>query len=533
VRALAAVLLAASTGAAQGAAVPVFAGGRLQGEVADEDAGARGLTLLDLSDDWTPAPFTEAIPYSQVLVALANEMMGAGDLFRHAREDRYYELFGVFPSLGVARVRLADAPRHACHDDIDDAALAAASLPLRAADTAAVTVLQSHLACDGLLPSAGVDGRFGPRTAAALAAFRLRHMIPTGGRLDEETRAALLAGSRELDFRDLLRVLRERVVSATGLIEDGSAAGVWGQVVGRDLDAAALRDRDGWPDLERAAPDLISPATDAAARALGWTSPEGALAFFQREADAGGERVAVALPPPPPYHVAGLALRAEIDRGDVWRRYVHRDRKAARRPCLIVRAETPDGELALVRWPTTIGGWQKEKLASGAVAMRYKPSPTGDFAWRDVVVAPAWFAPPTTPDSELVRRAAGGWELREDVFGPGYRSAYGLVMLMHSRREGKGWEDTGVRTHGSVSYRTIQGGHSHGCHRLFNHLALRLAAFVLSHRPHAAVGEIRDTYERRIFRGGRVLRLRRESRGYGFRLDDPIPVRVLAGTPRD
>ena len=52
-----------------------------------------------------------------------------------------------------------------------------------------------------------------------------------------DTRAVLLGDSREHDFRLLLRVLRERIVDATGLLEDGSAVGVQGQVQGRVLDS--------------------------------------------------------------------------------------------------------------------------------------------------------------------------------------------------------------------------------------------------------------------------------------------------------
>ena len=86
--------------------------------------------------------------------------------------------------------------------------------------------------------------------------------------------------------------------------------------------------------------------------------------------------------------------------------------------------------------------------------------------------------------------------------------------------------DTGERTHGTVNYRSIRGGHSHGCHRLYNHLALRLGQFVLHHRPHVVLGEIADRYERRIVVAGRARRLHRESRGHAYRLDEPVPVTV-------
>ena len=107
----------------------------------------------------------------------------------------------------------------------------------------------------------------------------------------------LLADSRELDFRALLRALRERVVDATGLLEDGSALGVAGEVQGRTLDSAEFRpvplpaSKSPAPPAEPAAaaaasapakitgaPDSISAATQAASQALGWTSPDAVLA---------------------------------------------------------------------------------------------------------------------------------------------------------------------------------------------------------------------------------------------------------------
>jgi hypothetical protein len=65
-------------------------------------------------------------------------------------------------------------------------------------------------------------------------------------------------------------------VDATGLIEDGSVRAEWGTVVGRVLDPHPFRDSAGHPPLENGAPDRISAATDAAARALGWVDPESA-----------------------------------------------------------------------------------------------------------------------------------------------------------------------------------------------------------------------------------------------------------------
>ena len=76
--------------------------------------------------------------------------------------------------------------------------------------------------------------------------------------------------SRELDFRLALRILRERVVDATGLVEDGTAGAGPQPILGRWLDPAAMRGaRGNERPLANAAPDLIGAATEAAARQLG------------------------------------------------------------------------------------------------------------------------------------------------------------------------------------------------------------------------------------------------------------------------
>ena len=337
-------------------------------------------------------------------------------------------------------------------------------------------------------------GTFDGATQEALRVYQRRHMLPSAGVLDLETRDTLLADSRELDFRTLLRALRERVVDASGLVEDGSALNAWEPILGRFIDSSEYRRVLRSTPLERGAGDLISRATEAAARALGWTSPEAASRAL---ATMPLGRVAVRLPPVPAYHAKPVRLRAEIDRGDVWTSYPFdaegrpRPSPVKNRPTFTLFVETDAGEIPLVRWPTTIGAWKAEKLDDDGEALRYKASPVGRWYWRDLVAAPAWFPPPTTPDRELMRRGPDGrWVPDEAGVGPGYRSAYGLVALFHHRAiatSGGGIEyaDIEIRTHGSANYRSILRGSSHGCHRLFNHLAIRLGNFVLaSDRAH-------------------------------------------------
>jgi hypothetical protein len=521
-------LLAALVSATDCTPVPLYRSGQAAAIVCAESPHG-GTVVLDLGDDWAPRLFSETPEQPQThrsyFLALANERPGTTREWDTARRDRYYELFGIFPSIGVIRNRISDEARHACHAAVD-------SSPL--------TAVRDHLRCEGLItdpvparPGSGVE-----RTA--LAIYQRRHMIPAGGRLDDETRTALATDSRELDFRTLLRALRERVVDATGLIEDGSAANAWEPVLGRHLEPGEYRTILRATPLARGAPDLIARATETAAVALGWTSPEAAEHSLQQGIPA---RIAIRWQPPA-YHQSVMQLRAEIDRGDVWAEppidASGRPRRSPvrRRPTLALYAVTVDGEIPLVRWPTTIGGWQPEKLADGSVTMEYKPSPVGRRHWRDLLATPAWFPPPSTPDRELVRRSGNGtWTTDDDAVGPGYRSAYGLMALLHHRAsevpaassDATGFIDAQIRSHGSGNYRSILRGSSHGCHRLFNHLAIRLGSFLLAHHQHVRHGEIRESYARRISWKGRSLVLRARTRGYRYELTPPVPVDVLPG----
>jgi hypothetical protein len=235
-----------------------------------------------------------------------------------------------------------------------------------------------------------------------------------------------------------------------------------------------------------------------------------------------------------------MELRAVIDRGDVRYDWPYRE-DGSRRPMWVRRRAVltllaRDGEAwkALVRWPTTIGGWNDEEVEAGSTELVYKESPVGPRIWRQIVASPAWIPPPTTPDEDLVRRSRRGIVPRLDVLGPGYRSAFGLAMMVHEREHTSPSGETrifdeGIRTHGSVAYRSILRGTSHGCHRLHNPQALRLASFVLTHRPHRRIGRIPIVYERELEAYGYETTVEMTSRGYGFELEEPVPVLVTRG----
>ena len=47
-------------------------------------------------------------------------------------------------------------------------------------------------------------------------------------------------------------------------------------------------------------------------------------------------------------------------------------------------------EVALYRWPTTIGGWKTIEKSDGSMALKYKESVTGDAIWPEILATPTW-----------------------------------------------------------------------------------------------------------------------------------------------
>jgi hypothetical protein len=232
-----------------------------------------------------------------------------------------------------------------------------------------------------------------------------------------------------------------------------------------------------------------------------------------------------------------MDLRVEIDRGDVFYDAPGQAAAANRRergPTFVLLAKDGGRERALIRWSTTIGGWQKERTEDGEVALKYKESDVGDRVWRRLIAAPAWMPPDSTPETDLLREADDGTlTLKRDLIQPGHRNAFGLVMLVHDEPVVRGdettYQDHGIRTHGSVNYRSIERGESHGCHRLYNQLALRLSGFVLQHRPQVRKGKMGGGYQRTLEYKDQTVEVEVRSRGYLYELDPPVPVRVLRG----
>src|SRR5690606_38531193 len=150
-----------------------------------------------------------------------------------------------------------------------------------------------------------------------------------------------------------------------------------------------------------------------------------------------------------------------------------------------------------------------------------------------IVSAPVWLPPESTPARDLLTRVPGrsgrdAWRVNYHETGPSYASAYGLVAAYHrmftQREDGTIVErgDEGIRTHGSVDYMSIMRRHSHGCHRLHNHIAVRLMSWVLAHRPHRRVGHQDIGFRRIITHEGHDYEMAIDRGGYVFDLERPI-----------
>jgi hypothetical protein len=229
-----------------------------------------------------------------------------------------------------------------------------------------------------------------------------------------------------------------------------------------------------------------------------------------------------------------MDLAAEIDRGDVWYDEVPIARKIAHRPTLVLYVTDGPIRRPLIRWPTTIGGWAEVRAGDGSVVKKWKESDVGPRVWRNLYAAPTWLPPPTTPDRDLVRNNYDGtWSLKKELMGPGPHTAYGMVLLVHDqvikRKDGsERFDDNGIGTHGSASVTSIVNGTSHGCHRLYNQLAVRLADFLLHHREHEVKGETPEVYRRFVrYRGTFFAKV--DTRGFLYELTPPVPVDVKLG----
>jgi hypothetical protein len=188
--------------------------------------------------------------------------------------------------------------------------------------------------------------------------------------------------------------------------------------------------------------------------------------------------------------------------------------------------------IPLVSWRTTIGSWRSEVHANGKIYYKYKNSDVGNRVWKDIVAGPVWIPPDGTPAKDLLTRKVIDREkgpqtvVNTGVMGPGFQSAYGLVMAIHTDRGGF---DNQIRTHGSVDYTSIARRFSHGCHRLVNDRAVRLFDFVLRHHTFHRIGAVPLHMKRQLSVAGETYSYALATRGYYYELDKPVPVTVTEG----
>ncbi|MEA2699356.1 MAG: hypothetical protein QOI66_3627 [Myxococcales bacterium] len=404
------------------------------------------------------------------------------------------------------------------------------------AEQDAFAEIEKRLACEGLLDlTRHKAGRYDSLMRKAMFDFQQKHTVIDQADIRRSTLETL---SRPLLFNDyaaLRRVLGERVAHAAGIVEDGSASTTAGA-------PATYLGSDG---VRHPVPDLITPATDALMARLGLGTPQDALAFFVRHPaqDFRSLRAAVRLAPLPEYYAAEMNLSAEIDRGDIWYDFpfneagVRQPQPRERFPSFTLFVKWRGERVPLCRWRTTIGGWRSELASDGQEYFRYKDSDVGPRVWRHIVAAPVWIPPPSSPLGSMVKeKKVNGMFVKVtnyDETGPGYLSAYGLAAAIHEQMhkgpDGVTYFDNGIRTHGSFDYMSLRGRFSHGCHRLYNNLAVRLFSFVLRHRRVRTLGPIALGFRRSFFSKGEVFELRLPSRGFYFELTPPLPVETLEG----
>lgn len=405
---------------------------------------------------------------------------------------------------------------------------------------------QRRLRCEKMFISAEGVGKYEPgvfdgATTHALAAFEKKHAIMGWGHFTPQNLAMLALSQPESLHRRLLRVVDERTVAGAGILEDGSAA-KW-------KPSFRWKDSQG---KEHPLRDMVSEARAAVTAALDLATPESARKQLDRLGDLSGGNfdnllVAVKLPPPPEYYTENMKFDVVIDRGDVWYDFpfdAEGNRLAQPReryPHFTLYAVTGEQKIPLVHWRTTIGSWRSE-MYNGVEHYKYKESDVGDRVWKDIVAAPVWIPPATTPPRELLKRKWKDGKVRTLVnyaeFGPSYTSAYGLVAAYNIKeiKNADGtWKadfDNGVRVHGSVDYMSILRRFSHGCHRLYNMSAVRMFSFILAHREFTREGQIKLGFGREFQHEGATHKISLKTRGYRYGLAEPIPVHVLEGRIR-
>jgi len=403
----------------------------------------------------------------------------------------------------------------------------------------AVRAMQARMLCEGLLTARSryTSGTYDLPSHEALANWERKHDIFGWGFLGGETLGMLLRPPRALSLEAFKRVLAERVADAAGIVEDGSINTL------RRKNPPMWKDADG---VAHPVPNLIDDHVNALLAAIGVATPEDMVAFLRaHKAALPTLHVAFKAPALPAYYTPDegktqMDLSAQIDRGDIWYDFPFDSRgkpivqRREHYPHMTLFVTWHGQKIPLVKWRTTIGSWRSEMHEDGRVYFKYKNSDIGPRVWRQVVATPVWIPPDGTPAKDLLktkvldRKVGPVTVVNTDVMGPGYQSAYGLVMGIHIDPK-RGGFDNQIRTHGSVDYTSIARRFSHGCHRLVNNRAVRLFDFVLRHHRFRRIGDVPLNLKKRFEVDGEPYRYALTTRGYYYELAEPIAIEVLEG----
>jgi hypothetical protein len=587
--------------------VELWKDGEPSGQIDARGPEAEGQLFLDLGEAWTPLLFTdgagpdgEARPHSfrPVYLALARGEFKNEPFYDRARDDKYLELYGIMPTLHVLRERLRWALKLECSQQLDLTAInnftgvvsyqgpaealrthskyliakkhtervmaeqglfdpmlidlgklkdkdkAQIKFFLREHDdTEAIKAAQDRLLCEGYFKGKGkwIKGAFDWPTHEALAEFERRHRVYSWGAIGPDTLAALRMDTAQVEHETVVRVLTERAMHAFGAIEDGSAT--------KNGAAVTFTGKGGH---QHAVPNLESELREAVVEAFGLRDPGATAAFLDKQGKLEKDAhlyVAIGAPAPPEYYSADMDLSVVIDRGDVWYEFPfdeqgnEKPQPVSRRPHTTIMVNYLGQRFPIARFGTTIGGWRSE-LIDEVVWWKYKGSPWGEVLWEEVVSAPVWLPPNTTPPRDLLKRrerrksGESKWQVNVHEMGPSYASAYGLVAAYHreyvKQRDGeiRVTRDEGIRSHGSVDYMSIMRRHSHGCHRLHNHIAVRLFSFVVGHRSHVREGHPPMSFRMNLAYEDEQHTISIKQGGYVFKLAAPIFVSVEEGRIR-
>ncbi|MBW1757751.1 MAG: hypothetical protein JRJ80_16490 [Deltaproteobacteria bacterium] len=405
----------------------------------------------------------------------------------------------------------------------------------------AIVAAQARLECEGFFEGRGAHtpGLFDWRTHEALAEFERRHRVYGWGFIGDDTLAVLQTSPQDTEQEAVIRVLTERAVHAAEVIEDGSTSTL------RDGEPRTYKTEDG---KELQIPNLEADLRERVIAAFGLQTAESTYAWLESLGEIPATHiVAIENIELPPYYARVMELSISTDRGDVWYEFPYdddgkaRSQPVSRRPRLTVLVHYNDQKIPLARFGTTVGGWRGEFI-DGAVMWKYKGSPVGKRVWSRIAAAPIWVPPESTPPRVMLtkRRKRGEefFEVDYHTTGPSYASAYGLVAAYHRKyyRSPDGkiqvGGDEGIRTHGSVDYMSIMRRHSHGCHRMHNHIAVRLMSFVLEHRPHTRYGQQPMVYRREFEFEDELYLMEFDKGGYNFVLEEPLFVEILPGRVR-